>query len=224
MKFDKTEYDRLVDNIRAGRVNASVQVASFGGPSTHFHQRAITECQTRFLSDEHIEMVYATLVAWGMHRTGRGGAKMPVYSVFHDSIIGVSKTLQKYKNTNIENVSESDISRVIAELSDICFGANAIKGSTTNSKLVSASKILAHILPNLVPPMDRQYTVRFFNQRKPNSNLSLEEEQEFFEKTMRCLWEFYQESEILNLLQPLVQNGSVCSLPKLFDDLIIATF
>lgn len=224
MKFDKTEYSKLVADILAGSVNAKVNVASFGGPSAYFHQRAIAECQTCFLSNEHIEMVYATLVAWGMHRAGNGGAKMPMYSDFHDSIMRVSQILQKYQNTKIESVSANNIGQVIADLSDICFGPNAVKGSTTNSKLVSASKILAHILPNLVPPMDRQYTIRFFNKRRQNCNLTLKDEQQFFEDTMRCMWEFYQDSQILNTLRPLVQSGSACSLPKLFDDLIIATF
>lgn len=224
MKFDKTEYNKLVADILSGNVNTIVNVASFGGPSAHFHQRAIAECRAHFLSNEHIEMVYATLVAWGMHRTGKGGAKMPMYSDFHNSIIGVSQILQKYKNTRIESISASNIGQVIADLSDICFGPNAIKGSTTNSKFVSASKILAHILPNLVPPMDRQYTIRFFNKRKYNCSLSIKDEQQFFEDTMRCMWEFYQDSQILRTMQPFVQSSSACSLPKLFDDLIIATF
>lgn len=224
MKFDKTEYNKLVADILAGKINATVKVASFGGPSAYFHQRAIDECRTRFLSNEHIEMVYATLVAWGMHRTGKGGAKMPVYSDFHNSIMVVSQILQKYQNTRIESVTASNIEQVISDLSEICFGPNAVNGSTTNSKLVSASKILAHILPDLVPPMDRQYTIRFFNKRKHNYTLSIKDEQQFFEDTMRCMWEFYQDSQILRTMQPFVQSGAACSLPKLFDDLIIATF
>jgi hypothetical protein len=42
----------------------------FGGPSVYFHIQAIKEQATNFLSDRHIEMIYATLASWGMHRMG----------------------------------------------------------------------------------------------------------------------------------------------------------
>ena len=224
MKFNKTEYDKLVANILSGHIHATVSVASFGGPSIYFHQRAIGLCRSNFLCDEYIEMVYATLVAWGMHRSGKGGAKMPDYADFYKSIKNIYATLCKYRRTKIENVSASDITQVISDLSDICFGNNSIVASTTKSKVVSASKTLAHILPDLVPPMDRQYTVCFFNNRKHNCNLTIKDEKQFFEDVMMCMWEFYQNKTILSSLHPLVKSGSHCSLPKLFDDLIIATF
>ena len=224
MIFDRTEYNALITDILQGRINATVNVASFGGPSMYFHHRAVELCKSDFLSEGHIEMVYATLVAWGMHRTGKGGSKMPNFKDFSNSIKSVSSTLYKYQHTKIENVSANDIAQVIAELSDICFGVNSIKASTTKSKFVSASKTLAHILPDLVPPMDRQYTIKFFNKRKANYNLTIKDEKQFFEAVLHCMWEFYQNHNILNNLRPLIQNGSCSSLPKLFDDLIIATF
>ena len=42
----------------------------FGGPSLHFHLQSILEAKNNFLSDRHIEMIYATLASWGMHRMG----------------------------------------------------------------------------------------------------------------------------------------------------------
>ena len=45
----------------------------FVGPSLYFHQKALECYEKEFLSDRHLEYVYATLVAWGMHRMGPGG-------------------------------------------------------------------------------------------------------------------------------------------------------
>ena len=42
----------------------------FGGPSVYFHQQSIRAQASAFLGDRHIEMIYATLASWGMHRMG----------------------------------------------------------------------------------------------------------------------------------------------------------
>ena len=38
----------------------------------------------------------------------------------------------------------------------------AIKVSTSRTQSVAASKMLHHFLPDLIPPIDRQYTFSFF--------------------------------------------------------------
>jgi hypothetical protein len=37
-----------------------------------------------------------------------------------------------------------------------------IKVSTSRTQLVAGSKMLHHVLPDLIPPIDRRYTFRFF--------------------------------------------------------------
>lgn len=37
-------------------------------------------------------------------------------------------------------------------------------GTTSHKSNVANSKTLAHILPHFIPPIDRQYTIRFFTQ------------------------------------------------------------
>jgi hypothetical protein len=41
-----------------------------------------------------------------------------------------------------------------------------IKVSTSSTQIVAGSKFLHHLLPDLVPPIDRQYTFSFFAGRK----------------------------------------------------------
>jgi hypothetical protein len=43
---------------------------AFGGPCVHFHRECLREGEKAFLSYRHIEMLYATLASWGMHRMG----------------------------------------------------------------------------------------------------------------------------------------------------------
>ena len=50
--------------------NAYEEFSLFGGPSVYFHKRCLEAAGDEFLSLRHIEMLYATLASWGMHRMG----------------------------------------------------------------------------------------------------------------------------------------------------------
>lgn len=184
----------------------------FGGPSLYFHQKALEYQQTEFLSDRHIEYVYATLVAWGMHRMGLTGAKMPNYDEFKESIVAHKDKLEELRGKRIEYITRNEIDSIIESLSIICF---SIKGSTSQSHLVSGSKTLAHILPNLVCPMDRQYTLRFFKFRSKDT------ENDIFKFVMRSMWDFYQNSNNVKSVQSLLGQTFNENYPKIFDNLII---
>ncbi len=41
-----------------------------------------------------------------------------------------------------------------------------VKVSTSRTQIVAGSKMLHHLLPDLIPPIDRQYTFRFFTGQK----------------------------------------------------------
>lgn len=189
--------------------------ANFVGPSLYFHQKALEYQQKEFLSERHIEYVYATLVAWGMHRMGTKGAKMPDYDIFKSSIFDskIKKALEELKDKRIEDVTADEIDSIIEKLSKICF---SVKGSDSKSHLVSGSKILAHILPNLVCPMDRQYTCKFFG-----VNLNSKNEQTFFKEVIHQMWKFYQDPNQIRLLKPILGKPFNMSFPKIFDNLII---
>jgi hypothetical protein len=58
----------------------------FGGPCRYFHDECLRASRDEFLSERHIEMLYATLTAWGMHRMGIGKTKLTEWRRFRDSI------------------------------------------------------------------------------------------------------------------------------------------
>ena len=45
-------------------------LCEFGGPCVYFHHECLRAGHEAFLSERHVEMLYATLTAWGMHRMG----------------------------------------------------------------------------------------------------------------------------------------------------------
>jgi hypothetical protein len=143
----------------------SLQVfRDFGGPSVYFHTQAIEEQHRDFMSARHIEMIYATLASWGMHRMGDPEdtkAKMVEYVDFERSLSSQRDFLSRYRDLRMDGCKEGEYRNCINEL----MGAyETLKVSISNATIVAHSKVLAHILPDLVPPIDRQYTVRFFTQ------------------------------------------------------------
>lgn len=136
----------------------------FGGPSVHFHQQSIRAQAAAFLGDRHIEMIYATLASWGMHRMGDPEdtkAKMVEFDAFRSSILACQTELTTLRNERFENVTPDQYGEILQGLRGV-YGR--LKVSISESTLVAHAKTLAHILPHLIPPIDRQYTVRFFTQ------------------------------------------------------------
>ncbi len=136
----------------------------FGGPSVYFHVQCVKEQQSNFLSERHIELIYATLASWGMHRMGdprTTKTKLHEYNDFKDSILKYKDKMQSFIENNFSDMEHSDYMTIIESLKEIYQGLNV---SISNSTIVANSKALAHILPNLIPPIDRQYTIRFFTQ------------------------------------------------------------
>ena len=135
---------------------------AFGGPCVYFHQAALAAAAEEFLSIRHIELIYATLTAWGMHRMGdvtTTMTKLTEWQEFHDSIVSQKQQLLRLRNCSMQTMSKNEFSEVIAGTREIY---NNLRISRSASSVVANSKALHHLLPHLVPPIDRQYTVRFF--------------------------------------------------------------
>jgi hypothetical protein len=137
---------------------------NFTGPSTYFHRKVINLIRAsdliRLLEDEHfIEYVYATLSSWGMHRMGTGGSKMRDFRDFMDSIASSRRLFLELEKSKLNTLVDEDRKRVFDLLSNLFTN---LKVMESESNLVGNSKVIHHLLPDLVPPIDRQYTLRFF--------------------------------------------------------------
>lgn len=204
----------------------------FGGPSVYFHQQAIQAQASAFLGDRHIEMIYATLASWGMHRMGdpeKTRAKMVEFDDFRSSILTCHTELAALQNERIENVTAVRYIEILQALSSV-YGR--LKVSVSNSTLVAHAKTLAHILPHMIPPIDRQYTVRFFTQdasefftqkskyRLPQVPTGLTEQFQLFVALASKMKELFDRCD--RTIFEVSGRGFNTSYPKIIDNLIMA--
>ncbi len=156
--------DDLISNLDYYYNRSLSVLKEFGGPSVYFHIQSIKEQETSILSDRHIEMCYATLTSWGMHRMGdpeNTKANLVEYNDFKQSILSCKKRLYEYIPYNIKNCTQAEYIECLDGIDDIYCALNI---SISDATIVAHSKTLAHLLPNFIPPIDRQYTIRFFTQ------------------------------------------------------------
>jgi hypothetical protein len=137
----------------------------FSGPSIYFHLRTIQAIRTtsnysELLGNVHFcEYLYATLASWGMHRMGKGGAKMVDFDQFKDSVKRVTKlctAARSYRLGKLNDIHAGDVKSYLSEIFD-----NLVV-MKSGARLVGNSKLMHHLLPDLVPPIDREHTLSFF--------------------------------------------------------------
>ncbi len=139
---------------------------AYTGPSVHFHLKTMNRFRElkynvfQAAKDERFcELLYATLVSWGMHRMDKG-AKMPDFETFTIGIGHMASKIEELSNYRITALSQEDTAYISGKLWLLI---TSLPGSTTNSRLVANSKALHHFLPHLVPPIDRANTAFFFD-------------------------------------------------------------
>ncbi|MCA9312467.1 MAG: hypothetical protein KDA21_14735 [Phycisphaerales bacterium] len=130
---------------------AFYEAATFGGPSLHFHRRAIGMVGGD-LTRERLELIYATLAAWGMHRMGPSGSKMVPFPEFEASVQACTPTIRALAGVSPDQMEEQSWN----DLERLFRGIRVMASGTT---IVGNSKVMAHLVPDLVPPVDRQYTL-----------------------------------------------------------------
>jgi hypothetical protein len=138
----------------------------FSGPSVYFYGellkliRSVPSLQDLAWNDRLIELSYATLTSWGMHRMGeRVATKLTEYPVFRDAVRGFIEPASVLSNRRITELSEEEAGILTEQLAALVERPGI---SASESPLVANAKMLHFLLPDLVPPIDRTYTGRFF--------------------------------------------------------------
>ena len=212
------EWDKLISDITENCVKYHDQYykeTGFTGPSLHFHIRAL-----ELKNPEKIEFVYAALTAWGMHRMGKKGAKLNNFDVFEKSINDCESIFRKLDNTKLEDSSGLEFDR-IKDLFD------TLNPMASGFKIVGVSKVLAHYIPDIIAPIDRQYTFQFLNQKKGKTTppLNWDEYELLREIHLRlfkpvALNEKFRE-QAFKWLDKKSDHPWDTSIPKIIDNLII---
>jgi len=145
------------------------------GPCLHFHVSTIERLRelrsTRRIGyadicrdGEYLTFLYATLTAWGMNSL-RGGPKLQDFDVFSEGLQGAEFTdcldsLSCYVLQEIGDLADvhAEVGRAYQWLASFepRFGGNRIM--RTSRAVVAASKVLHHLLPDLLMPVDGTYT------------------------------------------------------------------
>lgn len=156
-------------------------VEPFVGPSSYFHHKALVtrlsyDSITSLLQDElFFDWLYATLTAWGLHRMGPGNAKLRDIKELKASLRQQAAILERLSPRAITTLTPQDARQTTRQVWSVL---SALKVSIAEARIVANSKALHHVLPRLVPPIDREYTFNFFYGR---NNLTITEEEAFFE-------------------------------------------
>ena len=128
------------------------KASKFTGPSLYFHKRSLN---SNNLSLSKLEYIYATLAAWGMHRMGPKGAKMVCFNQFKDSVNKLKKPIDNLQKKDISNHINKDEWNKLEQI------FTYLNVMASNARLVGNSKAMHHMLPNLVPPIDREHTLKY---------------------------------------------------------------
>lgn len=144
--------------------DATIEEKTFGGPSLYFHFACISEFASasvaaKLESTKFFEYLYATLASWGMHRMGKTPTKLRNFLEFKAQILARRGALIRLEPYNIWSLTESDLVAIRSDLDAVLDTMSVGKG---NARLVANTKILHHIVPNLVPPVDRANTLAYF--------------------------------------------------------------
>jgi mRNA-degrading endonuclease RelE of RelBE toxin-antitoxin system len=189
----------------------------FSGPSTYFHNKTIDKIRNSrdyeaLLDDSYfLELVYATLVSWGMHTMGKKGPKMVEFEDFKSSIIKARDQLTELNEFKLHTLTDDDFSRANPLLRSIF---TTLKTMKSGSNLVGNSKVMHHLLPDLIPPIDRSHTLKFFY---GNMNIAKDETELFIE----CVENFLKIARSVNDLATFPLTGFNTSIPKIIDNAIM---
>jgi hypothetical protein len=197
--------------------DAYYKATLFSGPSVHFHLRSLAAARAGDF-DEFAEYAYAMLASWGMHRMGPGGSKMNEFENFRSSLLNVWPAATSLRPKTPDKLTPGDWNA----LKSIFCGIRCMASRTS---LVGNSKVMAHMLPNLIPPVDRQYTLTFLFGNTYISN-GIEKEwtrlelmlKEFFYRVLRS--QPFREKVKTWLSDPAGQKWDTSEL-KIIDNLLI---
>ncbi len=191
---------------------------NFVGPSIYFHHKTLeqrgkhSDIESLLDDDLYYDYIYATLASWGMHRMGPGKTKLVDIEDMKDSIKLALPALKMLWGKSIYELKESQVADIVNIIWNIFININI---SVAEVKIVACSKTLHHILPDLIPPIDRSYTYNFFYNR---TMLSITEKEALSEMYL-MMYKIAIDNK--NNINRWVGKGFNTSITKVIDNAII---
>lgn len=180
------------------------------GPCIHFHVRTIKKLENILKSgsyaqvcsdSEYLELLYATLTAWGMNRIG-GGPKLQDFEIFEKTIKGfnveMADLLGKYRLNNLETAPK--LEELKASIQDVYLHLADHGIMKTGKAIVGVSKTLHHLFPHLLVPVDKEHIISLLANLKEEEYRTSNSPNNYdkFENYWKCIKVSYHIAEVLS--------------------------
>jgi hypothetical protein len=158
------------------------------GPSLYFHKVLVNSANeipnlvARAANPFFAERLYACLASWGMHRFDNPNARLVDYQAFCEQIDNLARQLAPFTNLRLHELDLRDFQAVSDAIGQLIDQTHVV---VAGWPLVANTKLIHHILPHLVPPIDRKYTLKYFINRTDDSSNAPSYS---FEKVFRSFW------------------------------------
>lgn len=152
----------LIENFELCLLAYDKQVPFTRNGQYSFHRKTIDQRRNAgdvlaaIESDLFLEDMYETLKAWGI---GKRASRIVSRSQFGSNIRNCANQLEAFEKFKIAD-NNLDVSRLTTELWKLMRSLHVVENV---SLIVPGTKAVHHLLPDLVPPMDRAWTGAFFN-------------------------------------------------------------
>lgn len=220
----KTRFDKLFNSKESMRKYVKISTSKyrpFGAGSFLLKHNFVTLREIKYNKplNKYPELLYALLRSWNI---GQRGSKLCNFEKFKSYLIKfLNSAISKYEDfcdPLKPKITETD-NEVIKFIINLAF--EVLEISFNKSKIVPISKILFFLFPNLFLPIDRTYTIWFFQLYN-----SKNEEQYYYDLMLTIKYLISEldisDNELNNCRwDRKADNEVLISIPKLFDSAII---
>ena len=178
--------------------------------ASELYNRILRSSRNDIGSNEFIKLVYDMLIVFKMNSRGAKLSELPDFKKSIKEHTGTILSLAKYK---LEKVKETDD----AFKETISFLFDNLRLTQTTARLVTFSKTMHFLLPDLFMPIDRRYTLRFFYESTPVN------QKQCFLQVFEQFRQYAQKHH--EVLKEQVDKNSRWNrnIPKIIDNIIIAS-
>jgi len=163
--------------------------------------------------------LYRAVKKW-VEKAAYKGCKLKSYDNFYKAIQKIGNDLEKIKKVTLESLveKEENLSQIKETLKSIF---EKLETADQNVQLVSNSKTLFHLLPDLIMPVDREHVLSFFIGRNRTNSVRREKETEYFIGVFNYYYRICKEksTQIKNIYYKKRREYD-SSIPKIIDNAI----
>jgi hypothetical protein len=225
--ISESELDTRIDDL-CGNLSSYNKLAigayRLDSPVCHFHIKTIKRLKSHkdfksvFEDEVFFDYLYATLVAWNMDSQR---AKLCGFEQFIKTIRNSRQQIVELNKHSLKSLIHEDaeasgrFAQVVERINTVL---SSLRVSGTKSWLVANTKALHHVLPELIPPVDRKYTLKFFFD---STSVKKDEKSnnQFFEVLVQYLYIYnLVADEVENMVD---ENSFNSSSTKVIDNAII---